>query len=55
MGYVISVILVGFSLLSLWISLLALKDKDYATVQKGGGGLMRRDLRTWEKSDATEW
>ena len=49
MGYVISVILVGFSLLSLWISLLALKDKDYATVQKGGGGLMRRDLRTWEK------
>jgi len=49
MGYVISVILVGFSLLSLWVSLLALRDKDYATVQKGGGGLMRRDLRTWEK------
>ena len=49
MGYVISVILVGFSLLSLWISLLALKGKDYATVQKGGGGLMRRDLRPWEK------
>ncbi|WNJ99344.1 iron ABC transporter permease [Thalassospiraceae bacterium LMO-JJ14] len=49
MGYVISVILVGFSLLSLWVSLLALKNKDYATVQKGGGGLMRRDLRTWEK------
>jgi iron(III) transport system permease protein len=50
MGYVISVILVGFSLLSLWISLLALKDKDYSTVQKGGGGLMRRDLRPWEKA-----
>ncbi len=49
MGYVISVILVAFSLFSLWVSFLALKDKDYATVQKGGGGLMKRDLRTWEK------
>jgi iron(III) transport system permease protein len=49
MGYVISVILVAFSLLSLWVSLLALRGKDYATVQKGGGGLVRRDLRNWEK------
>jgi iron(III) transport system permease protein len=49
MGYVISVILVAFSLLSLWVSLLALRGKDYSTVQKGGGGLMRRDLRSWEK------
>jgi iron(III) transport system permease protein len=46
---VISVILVAFSLLSLWVSLLALRGKDYSTVQKGGGGLMRRDLRPWEK------
>ncbi len=50
MGYVISVILVAFSLLSLWLSLLSLKGKDYATVQKGGGGLMKRDLRPWEKT-----
>ncbi len=49
MGYVISVILVAFSLLSLWVSLLALKGKEYATVQKGAGGMMRRDLRSWEK------
>jgi iron(III) transport system permease protein len=49
MGYVISVILVVFSLFSMWVSLLALKGKDYATVQKGGGGLMKRDLRPWEK------
>ncbi len=48
-GYVISVILVAFSLLALWVSLRALKGKDYATVQKGGGGLMKRDLRSWEK------
>ena len=49
MGYVISVILVAFSLFSLWVAFLALKGKDYATVQKGGGGLMKRDLKTWEK------
>ena len=49
MGYVISVILVAFSLMALWISFLALRGKDYATVQKGGGGLMKRDLRSWEK------
>jgi len=49
MGYVISVILVVFSLGSLWIALLATKGKEFATVQKGGGGLSKRDLRPWEK------
>jgi len=49
MGYVISVILVAFSLFSLWVSFQALKGRDYATVQKGGGGLMKRDLKQWEK------
>ncbi len=34
MGYVISVILVAFSLFSLWVSFLALKGKDYSTVQE---------------------
>ena len=48
MGYVISVILVVFSLFSMWVSFLALRGKDYATVQKGGGGLMKRDLRPFE-------
>ena len=50
MGYVISVILVVFSLLSLWTSFLALRGKDYATLQKGGGGLMKRDLKPLEKA-----
>ena len=50
MGYVISVILVIFSLLALWTSFLALRNKDYAMLQKGGGGLMKRDLRPWEKA-----
>ena len=50
MGYVISVILVVFSIFSLWVSLQAMRGKDYATVQKGGGGLAKRDMRAWEKS-----
>ena len=49
MGYVISVILIAFSLLSLYVSLMAMKGRDYATAQKGGGGLSKRDLRPWEK------
>lgn len=52
MGYVISVVLVVFSLLALWTSLLALKGKDYSTEQKGGGGLLKRDLRRGEKIGA---
>lgn len=49
MGYVISVILVTFSILSLWASFLVMRGKDYSTVQKGAGGLARRDLRPREK------
>lgn len=49
MGYVISFILVMFSIFSLWASFLFMRGKDYATVQKGGGGLSRRDLRLGEK------
>ena len=49
MGYVISVILVVFSVFALWVSLLAMKGKDYATVQKGGGGLAKRDMRPMDK------
>ncbi|ALM54489.1 ABC transporter permease [Halomonas huangheensis] len=48
-GYVISVILVVFSIFSLWLSFLAMKGKDYATTQKGGGGLLKRDLSRWEQ------
>jgi len=44
MGYVISVILVVASLLAMYLSTLALRGKDYATVQRGGGGLARRPM-----------
>ena len=52
MGYVISVMLVLFSMFSLWASFLAFRGRDYASVQKGGGGLLKRDLRAWEKVGA---
>ncbi len=48
MGYVISVILVGFSLLAMWVAALALRGKDYGTEQRGGGGLAKRRMRPWE-------
>src|SRR5699024_10393835 len=44
MGYVISFILVAFSVFSLWVSFLFMRGKDYTTTQKGGGGLARRQL-----------
>lgn len=50
MGYVISVLLVVFSLASVWGALLTLRGKEFATTQKGGGGLSKRDLRPWEKA-----
>lgn len=49
MGYVISFILVAFSIFALWASFLFMRGKDYATVQKGGGGLSKRDLAPREK------
>ena len=49
MGYVIAVILVIFSLFAMWIASLALKGKDYSTVQKGGGGLAKRKMRPMER------
>jgi iron(III) transport system permease protein len=48
MGYVISVMLVLASVLAVWLSIQSLRGKDYATVQRGGGGLSRRRLRKVE-------
>jgi iron(III) transport system permease protein len=48
-GYVISVIMVAFSLLAMWLAAMSLGGKDYSTQQRGGGGLGRRQLRTGER------
>jgi iron(III) transport system permease protein len=44
LGYVISVIMIAFSILALWLSIRVMKGKDYSTLQKGGAGIARRRL-----------
>jgi iron(III) transport system permease protein len=44
MGYVISVIMIVFSITAMALSARVLKGKDYATTQKGGGSIQRRTL-----------
>jgi iron(III) transport system permease protein len=48
MGYVISVVLIVASVIAMWLSAAALKGRDYATTQRGGGGLARRTMTPWE-------
>ena len=44
MGYVISVIMILCSLGAMALSALSLRGRDFATLQRGGGGLSRRTL-----------
>ncbi|WP_442598127.1 ABC transporter permease [Parapusillimonas sp. JC17] len=55
LGYVISVIMIGFSILALWLSAKALKGKDYSTLQKGGGSLQQRELTGLQTILAYAW
>lgn len=48
MGYVISVVLIVASVIAMWLSARALKGRDYATTQRGGGGLARRVMTPFE-------
>jgi iron(III) transport system permease protein len=48
MGYVISVVLIVASVASMWVSSLATRNIDYATTQRGGGGIAKRKLRPLE-------
>lgn len=50
MGYVISCILVAFSVFAMWVAFLGMRGKDYATVQRGGGGLAKRNLGPMESA-----
>jgi iron(III) transport system permease protein len=54
-GYVISVIMVLFSVAALWGSALVLKGRDYSTLQRGGTTLQKRDLRPWQAALAYGW
>lgn len=54
-GYVISVLMIAFSIFALWLAARVMKNKDYATLQKGGGSLQRRRLSGWESVLAYGW
>ena len=54
-GYVISVIMIVFSVAALWASALFLKGRDYSTLQRGGTTLARRRLTPWQAVAAYGW
>ena len=54
-GYVISVLMVAFSCVALWLSLRVMKDKDFATAQRGGTSFPRRRLSTGGSIIAYLW
>jgi iron(III) transport system permease protein len=55
MGYVISVIMIVFSIAAMALSARVLHGKDYATTQKGGGRLQRRALTPAGSIAAYAW
>jgi iron(III) transport system permease protein len=55
LGYVISVMMIGFSILALWLSSMAMKGKDYSTLQKGGNSLQKRKLGKFQSVLAYGW
>ncbi|WP_315137727.1 iron ABC transporter permease [Achromobacter marplatensis] len=55
LGYVISVIMIAFSILALWLSARVLKGRDYSTLQKGGNSIQKRKLRPVESVLAYGW
>jgi iron(III) transport system permease protein len=55
LGYVISVIMIVFSIAAMALSARALKGRDYATLQKGGTSLRRRRLTPAASVAAYAW
>ena len=55
LGYVISVIMIGFSIAAMALSARALKGRDYSTLQKGGGSIQRRRLSPLGSVAAHAW
>ncbi|GDX37603.1 ABC transporter permease [Candidatus Pelagibacterales bacterium] len=50
MGYVICVMLLAISILTIWIAKIFLGGKDYSMLQKGGtGGMLKRDFLPYQK------
>lgn len=55
MGYVISVIMIVFSIAAMVISARSLKGRDFSTLQKGGASIQRRRLSPIEEAMAYLW
>ena len=55
LGYVISVIMIAFSIGAMALSARALKGRDYSTLQKGGGSIQRRRLAPMGAVAAYAW
>ena len=55
LGYVISVIMIAFSICAMALSVHALKGKDYSTLQKGGISLQQRRLSPMGSFMAYAW
>jgi iron(III) transport system permease protein len=55
LGYVISVIMIGFSIAAMAISARALKGRDFSTLQKGGASIQRRRLSPLAGTLAYGW
>jgi iron(III) transport system permease protein len=55
LGYVISVLMIVFSIAAMALSAQMLKGRDYSTLQKGGGSIQRRSLSTLGSVAAYGW
>jgi iron(III) transport system permease protein len=55
LGYVISVIMIVFSILAMALSTLALRGKDFSTLQKGGVSIRQRELSRAGSLAACAW
>ncbi|MEO6268712.1 MAG: iron ABC transporter permease [Lautropia sp.] len=55
LGYVISVIMIVFSIFALWLSARVMRGRDYSTLQKGGSRIERRTLGIGARVMAYGW
>lgn len=55
LGYVISVIMIVFSVLAMWLAARVMKGRDYSTLQKGGSSVQKRRLTAWQTAFAYLW
>ena len=55
LGYVISVLMIAFSVLAMWLASLALRGRDYTSAQRSGSAAAKRRLQPWQAVLAYGW